>query len=137
MDKEAWPATATILRISYCWRHSQKSLGQSLVGSLPLSPGSWGTRFCLSPPESAPPVLCKFGPLYGGVNGDLLKEGLCHTQVHSTQSTWPCGRPLLTHTSQEMLKHSSGSVFVGSLGPGTRPPDLPLEKPVCRSGSNS
>ena len=136
-DKGAWPATATILRISYCWRHSQKSLGQSLVGSLPLSPGSWGTRFCLSPPESASPVLCKFGRLYGGVNGDLLQEGLCHTQVHSTQSPWPCGRPLLTRTSQEMLKHSSGSVSVGSLGPDTRPPDLPLEKSVCRSGSNS
>ena len=27
--------------------HSQASLGQSLVGSLLLSPGSWCTRFCL------------------------------------------------------------------------------------------
>ena len=29
---------------------SQASLGQSLVGSLLLSPGSWCTRFCLCPP---------------------------------------------------------------------------------------
>ena len=26
-------------------------------------------------------VLCKFWQLYGGVNGDLLQEGLCHTEV--------------------------------------------------------
>ena len=30
--------------------HSQTSLGQSLVGSLLLSPRSWCTRFCLCPP---------------------------------------------------------------------------------------
>ena len=39
------------------------------------------------------PVLWQ---LYGGVNGDLLQEGLCHTQVCCTQS--PCCRPLLTCT---------------------------------------
>ena len=26
-------------------------------------------------------ILCKFWQLYGGVNGDLLQEGLCHTKV--------------------------------------------------------
>ena len=31
--------------------------------------------------ESISPVLCKFWQLYGGVNGDLLQEGLCPTQV--------------------------------------------------------
>ena len=36
---------------------------------------------------------------YGGINGDLLQEGLCHTQVSCTQSSCPCGSPLLTHTS--------------------------------------
>ena len=34
----------------------------------------------------------------GGVNGDLLQEGLCHTQVCCTQSPCLCGRPLLTST---------------------------------------
>ena len=34
--------------------HSQASLGQSLVGSLPLSPGSWCIRFCFSLQESFP-----------------------------------------------------------------------------------
>ena len=72
---------------------------QSLVGSLLLSPGSWCTRFCLCPPRVYFPVLCKFWQLCGGVNGDLLQEGLCHTQVCCTQSPCPCGRPLLTRTS--------------------------------------
>ena len=79
--------------------HSQASLGQSLVGSLLLSPGSWCTRFSLCPPRVYFPVLCKFWWLYGGVNGDLLQEGLCHTQVCCPQRPCPCGRPLLTRTS--------------------------------------
>ena len=39
--------------------HSQASLGQSVVESLLLSPGSWCTRFCLHPPRVYFPVLCK------------------------------------------------------------------------------
>ena len=67
-----------------------------------IAPFSWVpvcTRFCLSPPRVYFPVLCKFWQLYGGVNGDVLQEGLCHTQVCCTQSPCPCGSPLLTHTS--------------------------------------
>ena len=79
--------------------HSQASLGQSLVGSLLLSPGFLCTRFCLCPPRVYFQVLCKFWQLCGGVNGDLLQEGLHHTQVCCTQSPYPCGSPLLTHTS--------------------------------------
>ena len=44
-------------------------------------------------------LLYKYWQLYGGVNGDLLQEGLCHTQVCCPQSPCPCGRPLLTRTS--------------------------------------
>ena len=79
--------------------HSRASLGQSPVGSLLLSPGSWCTRFCLCPPRVYFPVLCKFWQLCGGVNDVLLQEGLRHTQVCCTQSPCPCGRPLLTRTS--------------------------------------
>ena len=64
------------------------------------SPGSWcaeGSVCALQ--ESVSLVLCKFWWLYGGVNGDLLQEGLCHTQVCCPQSPCPCGRPLLTRTS--------------------------------------
>ena len=51
-----------------------------LVGLLLLSPGSWcaqGSVCALQ--ESVSPVLCKFWWLYGGMNGALLQEGLCHT----------------------------------------------------------
>ena len=41
--------------------HSQASLGQSLVGSLLLSPGSWCTQgFVCALQESVSPVLWKF-----------------------------------------------------------------------------
>ena len=80
--------------------HSQASLGQSLVGSLPLAPVSSCTQGILCAlQESVSPVLCKFWWLYGEVNGDLLQEGLCHTQVYCTQSPCPCRSLLLTCTS--------------------------------------
>ena len=80
--------------------HSQASLGQFLPGSLLLSSGFWyapGSVCALQ--ESVSPVLCKFWQFYGGVNGDLLQEGLGHTQVYYTQSPCPLSSPLLTCTS--------------------------------------
>ena len=69
--------------------HSQASLGQSLVGSLLLSPRSWDTQVSICGlQESVSPVLCKFWPLYGGVNGHLLQEGLCHNQVYCKKAKW-------------------------------------------------
>ena len=105
--------------------HSQASLGQSLVGSLLFSPWSLhaqGFFFFPALQESVSPVLCKFWRPYGGVNCDLLREGLCHTQVCCTQSPCPCGRPLMTLTSagdtQKQLRLSlcgvSGSDVQGS-----------------------
>ena len=80
--------------------HSWASLGQSLVGSLLLSPVSWCTQgFVCALQESVSPVLCEFWCLCGGANGNFLQEGLCHTQVCWTQSPCPSGRPLLIRTS--------------------------------------
>ena len=80
--------------------HSKASLGQSLLGSLLLSPGSSYTHISVCAlQESVSPVLCKFWQLYGGVNGNLLQEGLYHTQVYCTQSPCPHSSPLLTRTS--------------------------------------
>ena len=80
--------------------HSQASLGQSRVGSLLLFPGFWCAQaFVCALQEFVSPVLCKFLWFYGGFNGDLLQEGLCHTQVYCTQSPCPCSSPLLTCTS--------------------------------------
>ena len=80
--------------------HSGASLGQSLVGSLLLFPGFWCIQGSICAfQESVSPVLCKFWRLYGGVNGNLFQEGLCHTRVCCTQSPCPCSSPLLTRTS--------------------------------------
>ena len=77
--------------------HSQASLGQSLVGSLLLSPGSWCAQcYVCALQESVSPVLCKFWQLCSWINGNLLQQGLCHTLLCCTQSPCPCGRPLLT-----------------------------------------
>ena len=92
----------------HCWPtppletlgHSRIHLGQSLVGSLLLSPRPWCTQVSVCAlQESVSPVLCKFWWLYGGVNSDLLQESLCHTQVCRTQSPCPCSSPLQTRTS--------------------------------------
>ena len=56
------------------------------------APFSWvlvHTRFCLCPPRVYFPVWYKFWQFYGRVNGDLLQESLCHTQVGCTQSLCP------------------------------------------------
>ena len=80
--------------------HSQASLGQSLMVSLLVSPGSWCAQGLLCAlQESVSLGLCKFWWFYGRVNGDLLQEGLCHTLVCCTQSPFSCSRPLLTCTS--------------------------------------
>ena len=91
------------------------------------------TRFYLCPSRIYFPVLCKFGQLCGEVNGNLLQEGLCHTQVCCTQSPCPCSSPLLTCTSQETLTHSSVSVSLGSVGPCV---DKVCLSPLSISGGN-
>ena len=64
--------------VSLLWGHCSFLLG----------PGAHTVLFV--PAKSLlPQVLCKFWRHYGGVNGDLLQEGLCHTQVCGTQSPAP------------------------------------------------
>ena len=109
-----------------CWRLwtlTGKS-GQSLVGSLLLSPGSWCTQGSVwALQESIFPVLCKVWKLFGGVNGNLLQEGLCRTQVCFTLSPCsctvsPCSRstPLLTHTSTGDTQTQFCPSFCGVFG---------------------
>ena len=90
------------------------------MGSPLLSPGSWCAQgFVCTLHESVSPVLCTFRWLYGGVNGNLLQESLCHSQACCIQSPCPCGRPLLTRTSAgdtQTLKGKSDSVSVRSPG---------------------
>ena len=60
---------------------------------------SWGRKESDTTERLNWTELCKFWQLYGGVNGDLLQEGLCYTQVCCAESPHPCGSPLLTCTS--------------------------------------
>ena len=101
------------------WTLMGKS-GSVSWGRLLLSSGSWCTQGSVCAlQEFLSPVLCKFWQLYGGISGDLLQEGLCHTQVCCTQSPCPCSKPLPTRTSAgdtQTLIGRSGSVSVGSPG---------------------
>ena len=98
------------------WTLTGKSGSVSCGVSAPLSWVLVHTRFCLCPPRVCSPVLCKFWQLYGGVNGNLLQEGLCHTQGSCTQSPCPCGSPLLTRTpagdTQTVLAQSLWGLWV-------------------------
>ena len=91
-----------------CWRlpDTPGQVWFSLfVGSLLLSPGSWCTSFCLCSPRVYFPVLCKFWGLYGGVNGYLLQEGLCHTPSAAPRA--PAPAPDLHRTcSKTVVSHS-------------------------------
>ena len=105
------------------------------MGSLLLCPGSWSAQgFVCALQEFLSPVLCKFWQLYGGVNGDLLQEGLCHTQVCRTQSPCPCLRPLLTCTSAGDTQTLKGTVVLKTL---QSPLDSKEIKPVNPKGNQS
>ena len=85
-----------------CWRllYTHGQVWVSLLwGHCSFFLGLVHTKFCLCPPRVYFPDLCKFWQLYGEVNGNLLQEGLGHTQVCCTQRPYPCGSPLLTRTS--------------------------------------
>ena len=99
--------------------HSQASLGQSPVGSLLLSPGSWciqGSVCALQEPVSQSHVSS------GGSMVKIMvmssKRGLCHTPVCCTRSPCPCGSPLLTCTSTGDAQTLFCLSLLGSLSPG-------------------
>ena len=90
------PLTHASIRDS--WTLTGKSGSVSCRVTAPFSWILVHTRFCLFPPRAYFPQSCVSS---GGVNGDLLQESLCHTQVCCIQSPCPCSRPLLTCTFAE------------------------------------
>ena len=78
--------------------HSRASLGQSLVGSRLLSPGSWCAQSFVMHSKSLFPRSCVSSG--GSLVGLMVtsKEGSSSPGL-LTQSPCPCGGPLLTHTS--------------------------------------
>ena len=107
--------------VSLLWGHCSFLLG----------PGAQDSVCAL--PEPVSPVLCKFWWLCGGVNGDLLQEHLCHTQVCCTRAPTPVADHHWPVPPQEMLKHISVSVSVESLGPGAHKVYL---RPLSSAGRN-
>ena len=99
--------------------YSQASLGQSLVGSLFLSPGSW----CIQGSVGALQQLISQACVSSGSSVVRLmvtsskrvyaipKSAAPRAPVPAAGHGWPI-------PPQEILKHSSVSVSVGSLGPG-------------------
>ena len=71
------------------WTLTGKSGSVSCGATAPFSWVLVCKRFCLFPPESLFADLCKLWCFYGGVNGDLLQQGLCHSQVCCTQNPCP------------------------------------------------
>ena len=69
--------------------HSQASLAQSLVGSQLLSPGFWCAQgsACVLTESVSQSCVSSGGSIV--VNGDLLQEGLCYTQVYCTRAPAP------------------------------------------------
>ena len=128
--KSYWPPKSNSLGVFSPFARSQ--VGKSAVGPrtfLTVREFLWYNCF----------VVCGSSArqLYGGVNGDLLQEGLCHRlcdQVSCTQSPCPWSRPLLTCTStgdtQQTVENSSRYE-------NTRPPYLPPEKSLCKSRRSS
>ena len=80
------------------WTLTDKSGSVSCGVAAPFSWVLVHTRSACACQESVSQSWVSSGSA-GGVNGDLLQEGLCHTQVRCTQSPCPCSSPLLTRTS--------------------------------------
>ena len=94
--------------------------GSVSCGSLLLSPMSRCAQVsvCALQESVSQSYVSKFWWLNGGVNGDLLQEGLCHTQVCCTQSPCWSGRPRLTRAFAGHTHTQFWLSYVECLGPG-------------------
>ena len=91
--------------------HSQASLGQSLVGWLLLSPGSWCTQdFVYALQESVSSVLCKFWWCYGGLMVTSSKTAYATPRSAAPESPAPVAGCCWPLPPQEMLKHSKAAL---------------------------
>ena len=80
------------------------------------APFSWlpvHTRFCLCSLRVCFPALCQCWQLHGGVNGDLLQEGLCHTKSAAPTAPIPVAVNFWLTPPQEMLSNTERWTQVG------------------------
>ena len=99
--------------------HSQSSLGQSLVGSLFLSSGSWWARSLFVPSKSLFPQSCvSFCGSMVGLMMTSSKRAYTIARYATPRAPAPAAVHCWPIPPQETPKHSFVSVSVGSLGPG-------------------
>ena len=98
---------------------SGASLGQSRVGSLLLSPGSWWLKVLFVPSKSLFPQSCvSSGGSLVGLMVTSYKGAYAIPRSTAVRASDPAAVHCWPVPPQETLKHSSVSVSVGSLGPG-------------------
>ena len=115
----------------HCWPapppetpgHSWASLGQSLLGSLLLSPGSWCIQgFVCALQESVSQSYVSSGGSMVGLMATSSKRAYAIPKSAAPRVPVPVEVHCWPGPPQEMLKHSSvsvsGSLGLGSLGPG-------------------
>ena len=101
--------------------HSQVSPGQSPVGSLLLSPGSWCTQGSVCAHQESISQSCvSSGSSMMGLMATSSKRAYATSTSAAPRAPAPVADHCLPVPPQETLKHSSVSVSVGSLGPGVQ-----------------
>ena len=97
--------------------HSRASPGQSHVGSLLLSSGSWCTRFCCPLRESISQSCVSSCISMVGLMPTSSKRAYAIPKTAAPRASVPVAYHHQPAPPQETLKHSSLSVSVGSLHP--------------------
>ena len=99
--------------------HSQASLGQSLVVSLLLSPGSWSEQSSVCALQESVSQSCvSSGSSMVGLMMTSSKRAYAIPKSAAPRIPAPAAAHYCPVPLQEILKHSFVSVSVGSLGPG-------------------
>ena len=97
-------------------RDSQTPTSKSAVGSLFLSPASWCTRFCFALQVSISQFYVSSGSSIVGLMATSCKMTYA---IPTPRAPVPAADHCQPVPPQEMLKHCSVPVSVGSLGPDT------------------
>ena len=101
--------------------YSRESLGQSLVGSLPLSPGSWGAQgFFCALQESVSQSCVSSGSSVVGFMPTSSKRAYSIPRSTATRAPALQQSTADPYLRRRHSKHSSASVSVGCLGPGAQ-----------------
>ena len=113
---------------------TQAILGQSSVGSLILSPGSWYTKFCCVLKRSISQSCINSGSSMVGLMVTSSKRAYTIPMSATPRALVPAVDHCRPIPPQEMLKHSFVLVSVGPLNPGVHKLCLSLLSISGRNG---